>query len=266
MTRLIMVKPLARIFTLVLLSAAVLFTTACAPSSGMAATLTMLPGTFTPLPGKRYPTVTPHPTNTLSPIRRTLGTSTPGGETEPTPEPSSTVTIPPTRTTDPNSGCPEIQYDQSVPSPDTVAGYIGRHYNPLLLPPELKALGSGLLQDSSSSWVQLEWQGRNLFWIQKLVCRNSAGQAYWEVVDALALPPFQKHEAVADLCYQGGQLAPYIIAYGPSPAKASGAAASTLDGGSKGWPVQVTAAYQMDGRFSSIDPQTLTCIIQDQGD
>lgn len=219
-----------------LLAALTLILSACAPSTSMIATLTMLPATLTPARPTPIRTQTSLPPATPAAAR--TETSTP---------------IP----------CPPANVDTTHPLPKDAAGFVGRTFDQLQLPKALKLDASGLLASNDYSWARLEWQGQAMMWVQKLVCRTNSGKPYWQVVDALQLPTIDpvKNETTTDLCFNGEQQIPFAIAYGTfEPAQPT----QTVNNFS-GWPMQVKNAWQMKDRFVPLDPTGLTCLVQDQG-
>lgn len=236
---------------------------ACAPPAGMAATLTLLPGTFTPLPPTRAPTHTPDigttPTATqwmrysYPTLMPTLtGSPSPTDETpfHATPNPAASA-----------STCPLPTPDPRQPLPSTPAGFVGQHYDPNALPNGLTEYTTGALMSANYSYAHVKWQGRDLFWIQKLVCQNPSGQNDWEITDVLALPILNPaaHQVISDACFRNSTQVPFVIAYGTViPNQPTVQVAPN----SAGWPMQVTAAWQMTDQFTALDPQGLTCLVR----
>lgn len=211
---------------------------ACAPSSAMIATLTMLPGTPTATRIIRLATPTPRPTNTLAPVNNQLATKTP---------------IPP-------EDCPAGIYDSAAPGdPSQLAG---RSYDLQNLPAGYQLEASGSLVEGETAWAAVRWEGRSLYWIQHLVCRDARRNPRWEIIDALALPRLdpQSGEALTPLCAYGMRRLPNAVAYGiydpDQPAE-------IVDGETRGWPVQVQAAWEMTDSFVPLDLRGLTCYFTD---
>jgi hypothetical protein len=199
----------------------------------------MLPGTPTPTRIIRLATRTPRPTNTLAPVRGSLATQTPI----------------------PTEKCPAGLYDLSLPADPSQLP--GRSYNLKDLPEGYQLVDSGPLDsgpmaDADYAWVEVRWQGRSLYWIQRLVCRDEHNAAYWEIVDALALPRLdpQSGEAQTQQCFYGTQPVAGALAYGMyDPSQPT----QTLEGEASGWPVQVQAAWEMNEGFSPLDVRGLSC-------
>lgn len=256
---------LFKIIILVLL-AGFLFS-ACAPSRAMIATLTQLPITVTPT---RQPTFTPRPP---TPGPSPTASITPTGGAVLTPDfLTPAVEAPSTGTPSPtpsaggasNAGaCPPFSYDRTVPSPDKPQAYIGLHFDPFDLPTGVTLAGSGALGSPDYAWYHVQVLDRDMYWIQKLVCRDASGQAYWEIADAITLPVLnaQANEVPVDLCFQGGQQLSNVIAYGtvdPSqPVK-------KVAGNVTGREVKIINAWLMQKRFAPLNPASLTCVQQAQ--
>ncbi len=229
---------------------------ACAPPGNMVATLTQLPFAATP------PTFTPFPTATRSP--RTPTPLPPGYESTAailTSTYAPTSTLVPTETITPRAACSPGTFDTTVPGPDAPEQFIGKHYDPNNPPIGMKWLGTGSLGTNDSRWTHVQVQGRDMYWIEKIACRDSSGQPYWEIADALALPVLntQAHQVVVNLCFNGARQLTSVVAYGSyDPSQP----AAPVSGGVTGWPVQVISAWQMKDRFTPIGAQGLTCVVQ----
>lgn len=246
-----------------------LLVSACAPSSNMVATLTELPFAATPHTATPFPTFTPRASSTPSPGATPDPTVVDGVGTGPTGTPTldSTVaaalTLAVVASDTPAPACPPFAFDTVVPIPDVPANYISRHYDLRNLPQGIKGYTSGLLETDTYSWAHVQVQNRDMYWIQKLVCRDASGQPYWEIVDAITLPIMdaQAHEVTVDLCFQGDQDLPFAIAYGPyDPNKPAASVVAHF----VGWPIQVKAAWQMKDKFIPLNPKGLTCMLQEQ--
>lgn len=235
----------------VLLAAALmmsLVSAACAPSASIIATLTMLPGTFTPIPPTRAPTNTPYPTYTHSPFEG----YTPEQTSTPTPSPSPSLI--------PASACPPFAIDSAPP--DDPSQMVDRHYDLNHLPSAFSNARSGMLEDPAYAWVQVKWQNRSLYWIERLACRNAQGTPFWDITDALALPRLDTKlgEAETTLCASGGTPIQYVVAYGIYD---SSKPASAVIGTRRGWPVEVQAVWVMKDRFVPLDLKTVVCMVEE---
>ena len=236
--------------------------TACAPPAGMSATLTMLPGFLTAPPPTRRPTSPPDlsATRTVPPLSTGDVTDTPAPDRptarETTPAPTFTSTVDAA-----TAACPPFSLDANLPSSANPAGFIGKHYDTQSLPAGLALVGTGLLSSPTSSYAHLRWRSRDLFWIQTLACQNRSGKGYRQITDALALPVLdaQAHQVYTDVCFNGAAPLPFAIAYGVyNPSQP----ATTVMGSFSGWRMQVTAAWQMKEKFTPLNPQSVTCIVQ----
>ncbi len=226
-----MKRPLVILCLICLFAMVVYLLPACAPAPGMAATLTMLPGTFTPTRPKIVHTPTITPTRTPIPFDISMLTGTPAS--------CAAFTTDLTGSVDP-------------------AQSIGRRYDPANLPKVFQPVASGELASSNLRWTQVDWHGRQLYWLEKQVCQEGPATAYWQIVDALALPQLNStDQTTIDTCYLNGQKMPAVIGYGTYDPSHP---ASVVTGGVKGWPVQVQAVWQIQNTFVPLDPQGLTCL------
>lgn len=228
----------ALVLTLLLLAA---LAAGCAPPTSMVATLTMLPGTPT-LPRRTHaPTRTPQVTPTLE---------TPQPATE---EP---LYVP--------ANCPAGEI--SVAPPEDVSRMVGSSYDPEHLPDAFDLQSVDLLDNGRHRWVWVRWQGRSLYWIDKLVCRNVAGAPHWVIIDALELPRLDPalNEAETNLCYTGKKQLPNAVAYGIyDPAEP----VETLPGRYRGRLLEVHAAWQVTAQaFTPLDGPSLNCYVEEAQD
>lgn len=273
-----MSRPLfARLLVMLLLAA--LSLAGCAPPAGMSQTLTLLPGTFTPRPPTRspsntpdlsatptrtqfsysYPTESPTPKGSETPSFDATMTSLAAGTPSQTPRPPATESTSAYDAT--AAACPPFSTDTTLPVPDVPTSYIGKHYNNTTLPAGLTWVASGMLSSTSYSYTHVQWQGREMFWIQKLACQNQAGTPFWEISDALALPGLnaKANQVYTDLCFSGSTQVPFAIAYGSyDPTRPTAPIVANFTG----WRMQVTAAWQMKDKFTALSLQGLTCVVQ----
>jgi hypothetical protein len=157
--------------------------------------------------------------------------------------------------------CPPFVFDTDVPNPEYPDLFIGKHYDSLHPPAGLKWSASGLLENENRSWARVEVQGRDIYFIQKFVCRDATGGAFWEVADAIALPLLdtRAHEVITDLCFDGNTAIPFVVAYGTyDPSKKAAPVVNKL----VGWSVDVKSAWMMKEIFMPLDPKGLTCMFQ----
>lgn len=241
---------------------------ACAPPAGMIATLTMLPGTFTP-PPTRSPSKTPKPqiTETQQVFFTPTGFITLNATQSPIlevtntiqPEPSPTLSYTPTYDAT-AAACPPFSMDTSLPVPDIPTGYIGRHYETASLPTGLIWIASGLLSNPDYSYTQILWQNREMFWIQKLVCKNQLDQPFWVINDSLALPNLnpQANQVYTNMCFLNGSQIPFALAYGDYDPIQPAVTISNFTGSK----MQVSAAWQMKEKFTPLNLRGVTCLVQ----
>jgi len=219
----------------------------------MVATLTQLPRAGTP------PTSTPYPTSTPRPTLIAVNTPT---AVESAGISERTLTASPTGPTITPASCPPFPFDTDLPHPDTPEQYIGRHYDSVNPPAGINGWSAGLLADDSYSWAHVSIQNREVYWVQKMVCRDSSGKAYWEIVDALVLPKLDPNadEVSTDLCFSRKKRIPFVIAYGAyDPAKPSAPVIYNFIG----WPMQVKNAWEIDEKFVPLETENLTCLVQE---
>jgi hypothetical protein len=276
-------KRSVRAVFIISITAITLLFTACAPAPYMVATLTQLPFAATPPTSTPYPTVTPRNTRTPTPFSTAVdaaGTEstqtalTDGPALDPTVASALTLAAVPNETavsTDLAAAeatgtsapaCPPFTFDITVPSPDTPEQFIGKHYDSVNPPTGMKGWTAGLMQDDAYSWAHVNVLNRDMVWIQKLVCRDTRGVAFWEIVDALTLPRMdvQSHEVAVDQCFKGEQQIPYVVAYGTyDPSKPVVPVIKAL----VGWPVQVKGAWELKEKFIPLGLQDLTCMVQE---
>ncbi len=291
-----MKRTIAAAIPALLMSFSLLFS-ACAPSSAMIATLTQLPFAATPPTFTPYPTSTPRPSSTpvsgatlvegvgsgptstgsaeqptldgtvaaaltlaALPTKTSAVTETPSaGETSAV---ESAVEATPTPTVAAVSRCASISYDKAIPEPNTRENYIGRHYDDRNLPQGMRWVASGMLASGPNSWVHVQVQNQDVYWIEKLACQDTNGQPYWEIADALILPALntQAHEVAVNLCFEGGQQIPYAVAYGTyDPSKP----AEQVMPNFTGWPLQLNGAWQIKDQFVPLTSQSLVCMLQE---
>jgi hypothetical protein len=178
-----------------MLPAVALLFSACAPPAYMIATLTQLPFAATPPTKTPQPTTTPYPTwtiiATLTAVETATTEATPTAiSTERTIDPTIAVALTlaavPEKTTITPAACPPFSFDTTLPDPETPELFIGRHYDLVTPPPGVNNSSSGLLENNSYSWARVNVKDREMYWIQKMVCYDTQGVAYWEIVETIA--------------------------------------------------------------------------------
>jgi hypothetical protein len=227
---------------------------ACAPAPGMAATLTMLPGTFTPRPNTPVPTITSHPTNTVAPIPRELPFRQRTMEANATP--SALEFLP--QLTPGRCGFKVAE----TALPQTMEGFTGQRYNLDQLPEGMTLVDGGMLSDRKTAWLHLTLQGRHLFWLMNDLCASDQKQTQGLVKDSLALPELdaQTSLAIFPTCTLDGEAMNNIIGYGSL--QPNSAADGTVLADSAVWDIQ--AAWEVGLKFTAIDPQRLDCSLSAQ--
>jgi hypothetical protein len=102
-------------------------------------------------------------------------------------------------------------------STSTNATYIGLRHGPKL-PPGLKEEGGGLISDPYKDKTQFGiahvTRGKqNFLWFELGTHHNAAGQAFWEVLDVVTLPPLRRnHIVMYTLCLLNDKPDPEIAA------------------------------------------------------
>jgi hypothetical protein len=122
-----------------------------------------------------------------------------------------TNTLTPTTSTDETNdqdACPPFEFDTKLPYPDIPEKYIGYHPNYRELPFGLENLGGGLIRNNLQielSIHNLRWQqNKVLYLLEKMVCRDESGKAYFEIVDVFATPTLTGNGEVPDFCFRNG--------------------------------------------------------------
>jgi hypothetical protein len=189
--------------------------------------------------------ISPLPTSTVNPIKTT----------EPTFTPTPTETLEPTITPKP---CPPFQVENVMPIIDIPADYIGHHFNALSMPPGLISEGGFLAEKVPTHYgLHTVRQGDTMMlWLEKTICHDANGKAYWEIRDVLLLPSLRANEKLITLnCTTSGKFSPEIVAVGefkPGVCK----------------PTKIVYAWQANLRnetFEQLFPNSVTCDLTDTG-
>jgi hypothetical protein len=123
------------------------------------------------------------------------------------------VSLTPTPSLLPPDQCPPFAYDADLPALGDPQGFIGKHYDSLAHPADLDFI-SGTLLDDVHAWTRIRYSGRNIEWLERLVCRDEGGHAFFTIVDALLLPSFTDDQTEAGLCWLNGEQLHAIVAIG----------------------------------------------------
>jgi hypothetical protein len=112
--------------------------------------------------------------------------------------------------TSPIEDCPTSSWETTIPSPDDTQKYVGRHFDTLHLPEGLD-FREGVFADPYR-YVVVDGPSGRIWWADRLMCRDSNGKAYFEVVAALIIPPPQEGFAFADYCtFNSHNVAPIAV-------------------------------------------------------
>jgi hypothetical protein len=95
-----------------------------------------------------------------------------------------------------------------LPNPDIPENYIGYRFNFRDLPSGLENLGGRILRDDERQYElsihELGWhENKRLILLQKFICRDESGRAYFEVVDAFGTPLLNGKETKPWVCFEG---------------------------------------------------------------
>ena len=103
-----------------------------------------------------------------------------------------------------------------MPVLDTPADYIG--LNESSMPPELLDEGGFVVGEilSTEYSVQIVQQGNiMMLWLERMICRDDEGKAYWEIRDVLLLPALRENEElILSNCTSNGEFSTEIVAVG----------------------------------------------------
>jgi len=173
---------------------------------------------------------------------------------------TATPLVQPTATNTP-SPCPPFSFDTALPNPDVPDNYIGRHYDWRALPTGLRrAFGVFIEGPPDYAWSGMLKNNEEMYWLQRLICRDAKGAAYYEIRDALVLPRIGKDQTRADACKAGGNDIRWIIAFGKYDEKKP----PIPIGESRGWKFyEVDFAWRIDTqaeKFIQLFTEDLECI------
>jgi len=93
--------------------------------------------------------------------------------------------------------CPPFSIDTALPTPDIPDNYIGRHYSNL--PNGYTLLVAQLINDGYAL-THMSRGKSHIFWLEKLICHNESGKAFYEIRAVLSLSPTD-NQVVADFCH-----------------------------------------------------------------
>jgi len=144
--------------------------------------------------------------------------------------------------------------------------YIGRHYDTHKLPDGIGEIGGSLLRlDNNMQYAltKLMWTDkRRMWWLEKLVCRDENGSAFFEIVDTIASPPLSDNDTASEYCYSvdNNESTSIIYAVGINDN-------TTVDviNGNVGYIFEeIKFAFRLDlnlKKFISIKTEGLTCLV-----
>ena len=171
--------------------------------------------------------------------------------------------------------CPPFKFESELPDPDIPENYVGYHLNYDELPLGLKYLGGTLLRGEKQLWestkdwkwaiTDLGWHGnRRLILLEKFVCRDEYGHAYFEIVDVIETPILSGNETIPWVCFAGETEVPFSGGLGFYD---DSVPIETI-GGYQGWPyTKLLFLYTIDfekGKFTQLDVDGLQCL-EDRG-
>jgi hypothetical protein len=170
------------------------------------------------------------------------------------------ATAGPTPTPVPAADCPPYAFD-SIASDFTgitdPALYLGKHYNP----GDYNAVFggfSGEMLDDVHALEELSKDGRSVEFLERMVCRNSGGKAFFEVRDALILALAQD-QSIARICWAGEEPIHPVLAIGHVDA----AQPAQVYQNTTGWRYdRLDSVYRIDlGRetFTPLSPEGVVC-------
>jgi hypothetical protein len=162
--------------------------------------------------------------------------------------------------------CPPNPFDHDLPDPNLPENYIGRHYDLRDLPQGLEHVGGSIIGDPyigpRFGLSKMKWQlDRSvLYWLERLVCRDSQGFPYMEIVDAIATPPLSDLLTEAGACFQDDNEVKTVIAFGVYDQEAP---FETINGYlAKPYP-EIVFAFRVDyeaAKFVELEPDSLMCL------
>jgi hypothetical protein len=165
----------------------------------------------------------------------------------------------PTPTLVPPDQCPPFDFNTDLPPLDNPQAFVGRHYDSLSLPAGLEFF-SGNLLDDVHAWTRVLYSGRKVEWLERLICRDPEGRAYFTIVDAVILPTFAADQTEAGLCWLNSAPLHAVIAVGH--VDLSGPVGSFFN--MEGWKFdRLDYGYQIDleiEKFVPLPIQGLECI------
>jgi len=153
--------------------------------------------------GQPTATLTQPAQDTALPVATATSTAIRGSTPGPTP----------TLVSAPN--CPPYAFDSiaaDFASTTDPLRFIGKHYNP----DDYNAVFGGFageMLDDVHALEQFSKEGLSLDFLERLVCRNSGGKAFFEVKDAVILMP-GKDQSIARICWAGDQPVQPVLAIG----------------------------------------------------
>ncbi len=121
----------------------------------------------------------------------------------------------PTPTEVPAADCPPYAFDSiaaDFAATMDPSRFIGKHYNP----DDYNAVFggySGEMLDDVHALEQFSKETLPLYFLERMVCRNPGGKAFFEVKDAVTLMP-GKEQSIARICWAGDQPIQPVLALG----------------------------------------------------
>ena len=143
--------------------------------------------------------------------------------------------------------------------------FIGKHYNPTEYSTAFDGTAGEMLDDVHALEELFKATVRYEF-LERLICRNSSGKAFFEVKDAVILN-LAVNQSVARLCWAGGQPVQPVLAIGHVDLNQS----QQVYRDTTGWRYdRVDMVYRIDlerETFSPLPPEGVVCLeIMEGGD
>jgi hypothetical protein len=167
--------------------------------------------------------------------------------------------------TDTPQVCPPFVFDKGLPDPDIPENYIGYHLNQRELPMGLEYVGGSLVRDKNQQYElrvsKLDWhENSQLFWLERLICRDESGYPYFELVDSFATPPLSGTETEPWVCFDGETEIDFAGGLGLFDKSVP----KVTIGDFQGWPyTKITFLFDIDfaaQQFILLDVDSLICL------
>jgi hypothetical protein len=142
-------------------------------------------------------------------------------------------------------------------NPDVAESYLGHHYDDLNMPSGLEFRGAAMI-DEIYAWVNVHRPDHQMYWLEKFLCRDASGRAYFEIVAAINTPLEQETYTGSNAgCVDAnGEAADVFVAYGKYDPNATLAS----DGRRPLFDLDIAIRYDLaNEKFISVPVTGLTC-------